>query len=115
MLLLSLIVDPASACGGFFCNNTTPVVQNAERIIFTVDEVAEVVETHVQVEYEGPADQFAWIVPVQAEPEIFLSTTALFDTVASQLQPFYQLSVEQEGHCKNPFRLPPPPWAWGSR
>lgn len=101
MFVLGLLVASPSAfaCGGFFCNAVEPVVQKAERIVFAVDEVAQVVETHVQVEYEGPADSFAWIVPVQSEPELFLTNEQLFSTVGQQLQPVFQLNWQEEGEC----------------
>ena len=101
MFVVGLLVASPSAfaCGGFFCNAVEPVVQKAERIVFAVDEQAQVVETHVQVEYEGPADSFAWIVPVQSEPELFLTNDQLFTTVGQQLQPVFQLNWQEEGQC----------------
>ncbi|MCB9675034.1 MAG: DUF2330 domain-containing protein [Alphaproteobacteria bacterium] len=103
-LVLSSL-SPAHACGGFFCNNSAPVVQKAERIVFAVDEDAGFVETHVQVEYEGPSEEFAWIVPVQAAPELFLSTDVLFDTVGFQLQPVHQMVRVDEGRCREPISI----------
>jgi hypothetical protein len=76
---------PALACGGLFCANTgagggapAPVDQNGERIVFVVDSAAGIVCSHVQIQYRGAADTFAWIVPVPAVPTIAESDPALF-------------------------------------
>ena len=53
---------PALACGGFFCT-TTPVDQNAERIIFTQNGDG-TVSAYVQIEYTGSAPDFSWILPL---------------------------------------------------
>ncbi len=50
------------ACGGFFCT-TTPVDQNAERIIFTQNGDG-TVSAYVQIEYTGSAPDFSWILPL---------------------------------------------------
>jgi MYXO-CTERM domain-containing protein len=98
-----LLASPdAAACGGFFCNQAQPVVQNAERVVFDIDEDEGIVETHVQITYEGPSSEFAWIVPAPSEPELFLSTDALFDTLAVQLAPTFLLNTIEEGRCKVP-------------
>ena len=54
--------QPARACGGFFCT-TTPVDQNAERIIFTQNGDG-TVSAYVQIEYTGSAPDFSWILPL---------------------------------------------------
>ena len=54
--------QPAWACGGFFCT-TTPVDQNAERIIFTQNGDG-TVSAYVQIEYTGSAPDFSWILPL---------------------------------------------------
>ena len=53
---------PAWACGGFFCT-TTPVDQNAERIIFTQNGDG-TVSAYVQIEFTGSAPDFSWILPL---------------------------------------------------
>jgi hypothetical protein len=83
-LATSLLAAPAAiACGGLFCSvpqgpvPPQPIDQNAERIIFDVGDGE--VTTHVQVQYAGAADAFAWIVPVSAVPTVEESSSALFD------------------------------------
>ena len=97
----ALAAQSAWACGGFFCNNQgVPIEQNAERILFAVDEDAGTVETHVQIFYEGPADEFAWIVPVPADPVVSLTTDRLFAQLSSILAPRFILNVENEDGCE---------------
>lgn len=65
-----LLPSPAFACGGMFCDTstaTTIVVQAAERIVFSFDEG--MLDTEVQIAFQGEADEFAWVVPVPVEPE----------------------------------------------
>ena len=57
-----LASSSVSACGGFFCT-TTPVDQNAERIIFTQNGDG-TVSAYVQIEYTGEAPDFSWILPL---------------------------------------------------
>lgn len=85
--LLGAAVAPtlAWACGGLFCANTgagggapAPVDQNGERIVFVVDSAAGILCSHVQIQYRGAPDTFAWVVPVPAVPTIGESDPALF-------------------------------------
>lgn len=61
-VLLLWFVRPASACGGFFCQNS-PVDQNAERIIFTQNGDG-TISAYIQIQYTGSAPDFAWILPL---------------------------------------------------
>lgn len=97
MLLAHL--GAALACGGFACDNTAPVLQAAERIVFGVDPEDQDVEMHVQVTYTGPSRSFAWIVPVPATPELFVSTSDLFTQLALATQPTFRLRTTEDGHC----------------
>ncbi len=102
-MLFALTIEAALACGGMFCDpgpTESLVVQNAERIAFAVDEDAGTVEAHVQIFYEGPPDEFAWVVPVQGNPEVFLSNDMLFDRLATDLAPVVRLDFETVGNCR---------------
>lgn len=57
----------ALACGGFFCS-TSPVDQQAERIIFR-QVGPDTVESYVEIQYQGDPQAFAWIVPVPGKPQ----------------------------------------------
>ena len=97
MTLLSLLLLPqaAHACGGMFCDAVIPVDQAAERIVFTLDGTT--VVTEVQITYQGQDDDFAWIVPVPTEPELFISNDALFTRLANATVPTYTLQTQNEG------------------
>ncbi|MFT4621507.1 MAG: MYXO-CTERM domain-containing protein [Myxococcota bacterium] len=95
-----LATPTAHACGGFFCNNSTPIDQSAERIVFAVDADAGTVETHVQIFYTGSAEEFAWVVPTPAQPELFLSTDQLFTELSWRLAPQFRMEWHEEGRCE---------------
>jgi MYXO-CTERM domain-containing protein len=60
--------ESAYACGGFFCS-ASPVDQNAERIVFAVDEQSQTTDMIVQIAYQGADDAFAWVLPVGSVPQ----------------------------------------------
>jgi len=97
--LLSLLSPEAAACGGFFCNTVEPVEQAGEAIVFEVDHAQNETTMHVQVEYSGPATEFAWIVPVDGQPDLFISNDALFNTLDMMTQPRFNLWWDAEGQC----------------
>lgn len=90
---------PALACGGFFCSQE-PMDQSEERIVFAVDEENGTVDAHIQIFYEGVAKEFAWVVPVQAIPELFVSTDQLFQVIQWQTDPQFWLEWKEEGTCE---------------
>src|SRR5687768_10662549 len=96
---LALVTTPASACGGFFCNNV-PVDQKGEDIVFAVDEEKGETTVHVQIEYTGAAEEFAWVVPVPHVPELLLSTDALFRELGWRTQPRFGLVYEELWECE---------------
>lgn len=65
---LTLVAAPdASACGGFFCGRQ-PVDQTAERILFEVGQDSVTMTT--QISFNGRAEDFAWILPLSATPDV---------------------------------------------
>ena len=52
-----LVPNRAVACGGFFCQATSPVNQAAERIIFAHD--AGKVTAVIEIKYQGPSTSFS--------------------------------------------------------
>lgn len=86
--LATLLPAAAYACGGFFCSAPAgpvppqPVDQTAERIAFEVHG-DDTVTAHVQISYTGPADEFAWIVPVPGTPDVDESDPQLFVDIDS--------------------------------
>ncbi len=90
-LALSLQSADARACGGLFCSTANPVNQAAERIVFAHDESAGRVTAVIEILYQGPADQFAWILPVSGTPDVSVSTNALLNRLQQATNPVYQL------------------------
>jgi len=104
------------ACGGFFhaghTRERSPVKQAGLNIAFgvrsadvdvnldrgegtsninaTVD-----VEMTVQINYEGPAEDFAWVVPVPAKPTISISSDILFSALSEATRPTFNLSIDE--------------------
>ncbi len=89
----------ASACGGFFCNRSQPVDQTGEHIFFAYDEDENTVEAQVLINYAGPSDEFAWIVPTPTNPEIGLSSFSVFARLNNMLTPRFQLNWSEIGSC----------------
>ncbi len=91
------MAPPAFACGGFFCNNATPVNQAAERIIFAMD--GDRVTQIVEVMYEGPAEGFSWVLPVPGTPEPGVSSVQALDRLQSRTNPTYNLRSVFDDAC----------------
>lgn len=79
---------PALACGGIFCNAAQPINQSAERIVFA--QQGDEITMHVQIAYQGPPTEFAWILPVSPEVEDGLSSQILFDVLDGQFAPLFR-------------------------
>jgi hypothetical protein len=104
MLALFFAFHAAHACGGFFCNaGATRIDQAGEHLLFASD--GEQIEMHVEVDYVGEASEFAWIVPTPEPPELFLSSTALFDGLRAATARAFQGRTSVEGECYQPPML----------
>ena len=90
----------ASACGGFFCNSSQPVNQAAERVIFS-DNGDGTVTMAIEVQYAGPAEQFAWVLPVNGLPDVGVSSSVAFQRLQSMSNPQYTLNTIVEGSCRS--------------
>lgn len=103
--IATLVPSVAFACGGFFCSAPAgpvppqPVDQTAERIAFEVHG-DETVTAHVQISYTGPADEFAWIVPVPGTPEVDESDPQLFVDIDAPTA--LQVMLPQPEFCPAP-------------
>ncbi len=90
--------QPAQACGGFFCDGgpqPMPVDQTGEDILFVMDEGE--VEVHIRIEYEGEAENFAWIIPALSVPTDFnVSSQALFDVIKAASVPTYGITNQPD-------------------
>ncbi|MCX4247934.1 DUF2330 domain-containing protein [Paraliomyxa miuraensis] len=90
----------ASACGGTFCDSgpgAMPVDQTGETILFAIDNGY--VEAHVQIEYDGgDAEQFAWVVPVPAIPELEVGSWRLVQAALDSTRPVY--GYQNQAECE---------------
>jgi hypothetical protein len=88
LLLVAVVFVPSvSGCGGLFCQNV-PVNQQAERIIFTIND-NETVTAYVQINYTGDAPNFSWVVPVPDVPEVDVAEIATFDELKLLTDPVF--------------------------
>jgi MYXO-CTERM domain-containing protein len=97
--LVSTQSDDAQACGGLFCNNSNPVNQAAERIIFA-DNGDGSVTAAIEIQYQGPSESFAWVLPVPpGEIEVGVSSKVALDRLDSQTNPTYRLNRIFDPEC----------------
>jgi hypothetical protein len=93
---------PAEACGGFFCSQTQPVNQAAERIVFAHNPDGTVTAV-IQILYEGPSESFSWLLPISSVPEgddIAVASDIAFTRLQTATNPQYTLQTVFEGTCK---------------
>jgi hypothetical protein len=91
ILLAALTPESADACGGLFCSSANPVNQAAERIIFAQD--GRHTTAVIEIQYEGPSERFAWVLPVPGVPEIAVSSKQALDRVQQLSNPLYTLNT----------------------
>src|SRR5690349_23149873 len=95
----ALWTAPASACGGFFCSQSQPVNQSAERIIFA-DNGDGTITAVIQIQYQGPSESFSWLLPIGSLPEgdeLGVGSDLAFTRLQSATNPQYNLITEVEG------------------
>ena len=88
----------AEACGCFAPPDpSVQIVQGGERIVFAMEDGN--VKAHIQIQYSGDAEEFAWLVPLPAIPEVGVGTDELFTQIIRTTQPRYRLTRQFEGNC----------------
>jgi hypothetical protein len=96
LLLLGapLLESPsAHACGGLFCSSSNPVNQVAERIIFAQN-ADDTVTAAIEIQYQGPARAFAWVLPVpEGDVAVGVSSKQALDALQAASNPVYQLNT----------------------
>jgi hypothetical protein len=100
-----LASEPASACGGFFCSQQLPVNQAAERIIFA-DNGDGTITAIIQIMYEGPSENFSWLLPISSVPQgdqIGVASDIAFTRLQLATNPSFNLTTQIEGTCRNEF------------
>lgn len=86
----------AEACGGTFCDGggpiPMPVDQSGENILFVRD--GGFVEAHIQIQYQGEAQNFAWVIPLLAVPEFSVGSEPLFQGLLNGTVPTYTVNTQ---------------------
>lgn len=77
VMAVLLIPSVVWACGGFFYADS-PMNQNSERMIFTVNGDGTITAI-VGINYVGEADDFSWVLPVPSVPELDVVETVSLD------------------------------------
>jgi hypothetical protein len=98
---LAFAFTPGSveACGGTFCDgggpSIMPVDQTGENILFWIDHSGNepYTEAHIQIQYEGDAENFAWIIPVTQVPEVLVGNQQLFDNLLAATVPTFTVQT----------------------
>ncbi|MDX2054787.1 MAG: DUF2330 domain-containing protein [Polyangiaceae bacterium] len=94
-------VSQAEACGGFFCSQTQPVNQAAERIIFAKNNNGTVTAV-IEIQYQGPSQNFSWLLPISSVPntdQIAVASNSAFQRLQQATNPNYSLTTRVEGTC----------------
>ncbi len=80
-----------------------PVVQAGERIVFAHEDGK--VTAHIQLQYEGLASEFAWLLPLPSLPEFKLSSEQLFDELEEQTAPRFVVPRLPGSDCSSDIQL----------
>ena len=88
----------AHAFGGLWSAQGAVIKQSAERIIF-VDHPGPTLTAIVQLEYTGPAQKFAWLVPVPGRVSVGVSSTVVFERLDTVTAPRFWAAVDVAGSC----------------
>jgi len=97
-ILVLLLPQLGFACGGLFCNATTPVNQSAERILFARSDTG--IEMHVRITYQGPPTEFGWLLPVPLDVDYGLSADQIFTALDSLYSARFVLRTEIDPDCQ---------------
>ena len=54
----------------------------------------------VQIQYTGPSEEFAWVLPVPGIPDVAVSSDLAFTRLQTSSNPQYSLTVDIEGTCR---------------
>jgi hypothetical protein len=93
-LTLAAPLRSANACGCFAPPSPmTPVVQAGERILFMHD--GSQVTAYIQIQYQGAAAEFGWLVPLPSVPTLEVGTDELFTTLQAQTNPQYSITTQR--------------------
>src|SRR3954447_19744894 len=106
---------PSVACGGTFCDSgprAMAVDQKGENILFAMG--GGKVEAHIQIQYNGDAARFAWVLPVPALPEIEVGSQAIFQSLLSGTVPRFGFRSTVDSCGQNGPSIIPSPQTAGA-
>ncbi len=93
----------AYACGCFAAPSpAVPVVQAGEKILFVREGTK--ITAHIQIQYQGEAEEFGWLIPMPAVPEVKLSVEELFAQLEATTNPSFFLTI-RGGSCNDGGRV----------
>ncbi|HTM45281.1 MAG TPA: DUF2330 domain-containing protein [Polyangiaceae bacterium] len=99
LAVLLCLGGTSHACGGFFCSAVAPVNQSAEQIIFSQN-ADDTVTAVINIQYQGEAERFAWVLPISGVPDVGVSSNLAFQRLLNATTPSYSLTQRVEGTCK---------------
>lgn len=100
--ILLLFPLTATPCGGCFVppnQSNTPVLQNAERILFTHDDVTKKSQVWIEIRYDGPPGDFSWVLPLPKVPTVTVGDSWLFDRLDFATAASFQLNFDAAENC----------------
>jgi len=96
LLLADAARNDSGACGGFFCA-AFPMDQVGEQILFASD--GSTITMQVQIQYQGTAADFAWILPIPAVPELTIGQNEVFRQLSLTTRPAFFLQFDRADEC----------------
>ncbi|MSP92954.1 MAG: DUF2330 domain-containing protein [Myxococcales bacterium] len=92
---VALPVREVAACGGCFVPaSQSAVVQDAERILFAFDPATKSSVVWVEIRYNGPANDFGWVLPLPKKPEVSVGSAWLFDRLDVATAPRFDVTTD---------------------
>lgn len=88
----------ALACGGFFCSFQRPVNQVGEQILFAVE--GSKVRAHIQIQYQGEAEDFSWVLPLPSVPDVDVGIDEIFTALRAVTDPRFEIEWQNEDGCE---------------
>ena len=109
IVALSALPSAAWACGGCFApappgsDPRTPappgLVQSAERVLFVQDPATKKTRVWIEIRYNGPAQDFAWVLPLPKAPKVGVGSSWLLDRLDLATMPRFFNSAQADENC----------------
>lgn len=100
VLLFSLSIGTrVQAFGGFWPPDSGERVQQTSAKVIFVDNPDSTITALVQLGYAGPANNFAWVIPVPGAPEVGVTSNVVFKRLEAATAPQYWLERTVVDEC----------------